>query len=177
MRYGRVWLLGSGLSASSIVEVKVKISSATARTDRSIEFPDGPTFTWLGTVDDDAVVAELVSADLLVAPSLGGESFGIVLLEAMAAGVPVVASDLPAYRLVAGEAAFLVPPSDPHALARAIDVLLGDPAMRRKLVDAGRDRVRNFTFASPADSYRVHYEDLVALRRSATHPTRAEDER
>ena len=94
----------------------------------------------------------------------------------MAAGVPVVASDLPAYRLVAGEAAFLVPPSDPHALARAIDVLLGDPAMRRKLVDAGRDH-SNFTFTSLADSYRVHYEDLVALRRSATHPTRAEDER
>ena len=62
------------------------------------------------------------------APSLGGESFGVVLLEAMAAGVAVVASDIDGYRNVATESdhALLVPPNDPAALAEALTRVLGD---------------------------------------------------
>jgi phosphatidyl-myo-inositol alpha-mannosyltransferase len=120
--------------------------------------------TWLGEVDDDTVASELAAADLFVAPSLGGESFGLVLLEAMAAGVPVIASDLPAYRLVANGAAFLVPPDEPRTLARAISNLLDDPNRRQAYVAAGRERVAESTFRSLARDYRLHYRELVELQ-------------
>lgn len=76
--------------------------------------------------------------DLLVAPNLGGESFGLVLAEAMAARVPVLASDLPAFRAVLGEGAAgaLVPPGDPVALAAEAEALLADPVRRLALVRA-----------------------------------------
>ena len=82
----------------------------------------------LGWVADEEKIAQLGEAEILCAPSLAAESFGIVLAEAMAAGVPVVASNLPGYRAVLrdGEAGRLTPPGDPVALADALYDLLQD---------------------------------------------------
>jgi phosphatidylinositol alpha-mannosyltransferase len=100
---------------------------------RSLEVPA----VWLGRVDDGDVASTYRGADVYCAPGLGGESFGIVLVEAMAAGVPVVCSDLPGFRAVAGEAAALVAPGDPAALADAIGRVLDDPAEAGRMRTAG----------------------------------------
>jgi phosphatidylinositol alpha-mannosyltransferase len=80
------------------------------------------------------------SCDLFCAPSISGESFGIVLLEAMASGRPLVAGDIPGYRSVMtnGKEGLLTPPKDPHALALAIVRLLADPPLRRRLAADGQ---------------------------------------
>ena len=119
------------------IEVRI-VGDGPERARLESKYSGVPGLTWLGMLDDEGVAAELANADLFVAPSLRGESFGIVLLEAMAAGAAVIASDLPAYRLVAGDAAMYVPPGDPGALAMAIGVLLDDPHQRQAFVDAGR---------------------------------------
>ena len=89
----------------------------------------------LGWVADEEKIAHLGAAEIVCAPSLAAESFGIVLAEAMAAGVPVVASDLPGYRAVLrdGQAGRLTPPGDPVALADALYDLLQDEEERRRL--------------------------------------------
>jgi phosphatidylinositol alpha-mannosyltransferase len=81
---------------------------------------------WLGMIGEDEVAGRLAGAAVLCAPSLGGESFGMVLLEGMAAGCAVVASDIEGYRAAAGGNAALVPPGDVGALARALGVALAD---------------------------------------------------
>lgn len=93
-----------------------------------------------GTVDEEELVAYMQSSSVLCAPSTGGESFGIVLIEAMAAGLPVVASDIPGYEAVvtSGEDGMLVPPGDPGALADALAALLLDPGRRARLSLSGR---------------------------------------
>jgi phosphatidylinositol alpha-mannosyltransferase len=88
---------------------------------------------WLGLLTDDAVAALYKSIDVYCAPGLGGESFGIVLLEAMAAGAPVVCSDLTGYRAVAGGAAVLVPPGEPGPLADALRAVLSDEQEANKM--------------------------------------------
>jgi len=91
--------------------------------------------TALGWVEDAEKVRRLAEAEVVCAPSTHGESFGIVLIEALAAGVPVVASDLPGYRSVLrdGLAGRLTPPGEPVALAHALEVMLGDDVLRRRL--------------------------------------------
>jgi phosphatidylinositol alpha-mannosyltransferase len=93
----------------------------------------------LGAVHDDELTAELQAASLLVAPSLGGESFGMVLTEAFSCATPVVASDIEGYSQVAGpETGILVPPGDVHALGAALIELLEDEERRRALGVAAR---------------------------------------
>ena len=84
----------------------------------------------LGKVDEETKQRELREADVLCAPSLGGESFGMVLTEAFAAGTPVIASDIAGYRDVVrdGVDGVLVPPGDPLALANALLDLWEEPA-------------------------------------------------
>jgi phosphatidylinositol alpha-mannosyltransferase len=116
----------------------------------------------LGTVSDVDKASLLRSVDAYVAPHLGGESFGIVLVEAMAAGVPVVASDIPGYRDVVGDAGMLVPPGDPAALARALDALLADGAERERLAAAGTREARRFAWPHVAQRVLAVYERVVA---------------
>jgi phosphatidylinositol alpha-mannosyltransferase len=88
----------------------------------------------LGFLPQEALTAELLAAKVMVAPSLGGESFGMVLTRAFACATPVIASDIPGYRdVMTAEAGVLVPPGDPHALADAVVALLGDEQRRRIL--------------------------------------------
>ena len=85
----------------------------------------------LGFLSQDDLTAELASAKALVAPSLGGESFGMVLTRAFACATPVIASDIPGYRAVmTPQSSYVVEPGDPAALARAVEAMLGDEEER-----------------------------------------------
>jgi phosphatidyl-myo-inositol alpha-mannosyltransferase len=119
--------------------------------------------TLLGRIADDDLPRAYATADLYVAPSLGGESFGIVLLEAMAAGRPIVASDIPGYRSVAtdGRQGRLVPPGDPVALAGAIAALLDNPALRGAMAEDGRRTVAAYDWARVAERVADAYRDAV----------------
>jgi phosphatidylinositol alpha-mannosyltransferase len=100
---------------------------------------------------------------VFVAPSVGGETFGVVLVEAMAAGVPVVASDIPGYDEVIREGeGLLVPPRDPAALADAVAGVLDDPPAARALGDCGRARARTYSWESVAGRLEAVYEDVAA---------------
>jgi phosphatidyl-myo-inositol alpha-mannosyltransferase len=89
-------------------------------------YPESDRVRWLGLLSDDEVAARLAGATVLCAPSLQGESFGMVLLEGMAAGCAVVASDIEGYRTASGGHATLVPPGDAGALARSLGSALAD---------------------------------------------------
>ena len=119
-----------------------------------------PRIEWLGPVGDEERAARLAGASVFVAPSRGGESFGVVLLEAMAAGTAVVASDLPGYRLASAGAARLVPPGQPVALAEAVRSVLDNDAERRALQDASRKRAAECDMSGVADAYREAYARL-----------------
>jgi phosphatidylinositol alpha-mannosyltransferase len=119
---------------------------------------------WLGRVPDEEVAATYRGADVYCAPALGGESFGIVLVEAMAAGTPVVCSDLPGFRAVASEAAFLVPPDAHLRLAAALKRVLGDGEKAESMRVAGRDVVRRFDWSTLVPRVEEVYESALARR-------------
>ena len=104
--------------------------------------------------------ARLRGATVFCAPSLGGESFGVVLLEAMAAETPVVASAITGYDNVAraDRDALLVPPGDAGALRAALQRVLDDPALRDRLIASGRERAREFSMSRLAERYLELYE-------------------
>ena len=131
-----------------------------------------PRIEWLGTVTDSEKIARLKGADVLCAPSLRGESFGIVLLEAMAAGAAVVASDLPGYRNVArsGRDGLLVPPGDPVELAGALGRVLSNAAESSRLVAAGYARAETFSMSGLAEQYLERYERIAVSTSRAKRP-------
>ena len=122
--------------------------------------PAGVTF--LGRVSEEAKREGLASSAIYVAPNRSGESFGIVLAEAMAAGAAVVASELPAFTAVAGAAATYVPPGDPRRLAAAIGGLLDDPHRITESADRGRERVMAFDRRVVTDAYVEQYQRAIA---------------
>lgn len=128
----------------------------------------GREVVWLGPVPEREKARRMRSAAVFCAPSLHGESFGIVLLEAMAAGTPVVASDIPGYRDVArrDREALLVPPRDPAALGAALDALLGDPGLHARLVESGRERAAQYSMTALAERYLRLYEQAVTIERA-----------
>jgi len=121
--------------------------------------PEGVEF--LGRVSDEQKRSELASAAILAAPNLGGESFGIVLIEAMAAGCAVVASDLAAFRAVAGGAAVLVEPGNAAALAVGLSGLLGDSGQVAGAAGAGNRLVEQYDWSRVVDAYLGAYRDAV----------------
>ena len=129
-------------------------------------FADDERIVWLGRISDEEKAARLRSADVFCAPSLMGESFGVVLLEAMAAGTPIVASDLPGYRNVARheEEALLAPPGDALALAAAIRRVLGDAPTARRLIEAGEHRAAEFSMDRLAERYLELYDEVLTGR-------------
>ncbi len=120
--------------------------------------------TMLGMVDEADKARLLRSVDLYVAPNIGGESFGIILTEAMAAGTPVVAADLDAFRRVLDDGACgtLVPVGDADALARGIAELLDDPARRTAQAAAATASVARYDWASVVRDVLAVYETVVA---------------
>ena len=128
----------------------------------------------LGKVDDATKVAALRQADVLVAPSLGGESFGMVLTEAFAAGTPVVASDIAGYRDVVhdGVDGVLVPKADATALAEALRDLALDPDRRERMSAAAAEHAQRFAWARVAEEVEAAYEDALAVPVPATVPQR-----
>jgi phosphatidylinositol alpha-mannosyltransferase len=124
----------------------------------------------LGQVSDADRIRMLHSVDVFCAPNTGGESFGYVLVEAMASGAPIVASDLEAFRQVlrGGEAGELFPTGDPAALAAAAGRLLDDPARRATLAANAAVAVREFDWSVVArDVLRVYQAVVPAAGRVA----------
>jgi phosphatidylinositol alpha-mannosyltransferase len=131
--------------------------------------------TIAGRVSEDEKWRMLHDADLVCAPSLGGESFGIVLLEALASGTPVVCSDIPGYRDVVrdGREGRLVPAGDPVALGEAISELALQPESRASMGAAGRERAERFAWPHIAEEVESAYEDALALPQPRSAADRA----
>jgi phosphatidylinositol alpha-mannosyltransferase len=132
-----------------------------------IEFGDDARIEWLGRITDAEKLARMRGASAFCAPSLHGESFGVVLLEAMASGTPVVASALDGYRNVAthdGDA-LMVPPGDSGALAEAIRRVLHDRRLCQQLVEHGCRRADELSMERLADLYLAIYQGVRSGRR------------
>jgi phosphatidylinositol alpha-mannosyltransferase len=116
----------------------------------------------LGALDDDAKASLLRSVDAYVAPHTGGESFGIVLVEAMSAGAPVLASNLGAFRRVLDDGAYgaLFPTGDAYALASSLLELLGDPGRRAELSARASTAVRRYDWSRVAAQVLDVYETV-----------------
>ena len=123
----------------------------------------------LGRISDDDKARYFATADVFVSPATGPESFGIVLLEAMAAGKAIVCSDIHGYKGVVrrGEQALLVPPKDVKALAVALEEVLRDPQMRARMGASGRERVVQYGWENIAAKVDDYYRFVI--RRVAMH--------
>ena len=123
---------------------------------------------WLGRISDEEVASRLAGADVLCAPSLQGESFGMVLLEGMAAGCAVVASDIEGYRMAAGGHATLVPPDDAGALAGALGTVLaaagGDESSQAR--KEATEYARAWSMDTLAERYLAIYRRAIEAYRS-----------
>jgi len=144
----RLWVAGEGPETS-------RLRHTTSRDER---------VEWLGPVSEWDKVRRLQGADVLCAPSLGAESFGVVLLEGLAAQTPVVATDLAGYRRVvrADQDARLVPPGDPHALAGALRTAIEHGPEVSAMVVSGHDRAAGFSLDRLAERYLELYEKVIA---------------
>lgn len=146
----RVWVGGDGPQSAELRERH--------GTDRRIE--------WLGRISDAERAARMRGCTVYCSPSVRGESFGMVLLEAMASGCALVASDLDGHRNVAtdGVDALLVPVGDPVALAKALRRVVDDGALRAELVAGGRRRADELSMARLAERYTEIYRSMTVGR-------------
>jgi phosphatidylinositol alpha-mannosyltransferase len=128
----------------------------------------------LGKVSEEEKAIELRRAEVLCAPSLRGESFGMVLTEAFAASTPVVASDIPGYRDVArdGVDGLLVPPGDALALAEALRAMALDPGRRAAMAASARERAERFSWAHVAEEVADSYREAIAVGQPRTRMAR-----
>ncbi|MGQ0466799.1 MAG: glycosyltransferase family 4 protein [Sporichthyaceae bacterium] len=145
----RLLVGGPGDAEAALAEVSPAVRAAT---------------TMLGMLDETDKARLLRSVDVYVAPNTGGESFGIILTEAMAAGTPVVAADLDAFRRVLedGACGTLVPVGDSDALAASIGALLDDPARRAAQAAAASASVARYDWASVVRDVLAVYETVTA---------------
>lgn len=116
-----------------------------------------------GYVSAQDLPSRYAAVDLCCFPTLGGEAFGIVLLEAMASGKPVVTTDIAGYREVIRNRidGLLAKPSDPNDLARAIAEVLGNDALRKNLALAGLDRAQRFSWPRVTDQIEALYREVT----------------
>lgn len=124
---------------------------------------DDPRIEWLGRITEAEKLARLNAADIFCAPSLEGESFGIVLLEAMAACTAIVASDLPGYRKVArdGKDARLFAAGSISELTSALQDLLAHDSLRGAYQEAGFERANMFSMKSLTEKYEAIYRRAI----------------
>jgi phosphatidylinositol alpha-mannosyltransferase len=144
----KIWVAGEGPQTASLKEATLGDSR----------------FEWLGVISEEEKLRRLRGADVLAAPSLHGESFGMVLLEGMAACTPVVASDIPGYANVAGPSkdAILVPPGDAGALAAGLRVALAGGPVIKTMTESAYARAGELSLGSLARRYLELYEPLLA---------------
>ena len=147
------------------VPAELKIVGATPEEVEPLLLDGREGVTVLGKVDDATKVQILREADVLAAPSLGGESFGMVLTEAFAAGTPVVASDIAGYRDVVrdGVDGVLVPRGDAAALGEALRALALDPARRDALAADAAQSAEQYAWPRVAAQVLEAYEDAIAI--------------
>lgn len=157
-------------------DVRLWIASNGPDTERLQALVAGdPRIEWLGRLSDEEKVARLKGADVFCAPSLHGESFGVVLIEAMAAETCIVASALDGYRNVAthDHDALLVEPGDAHALAAALIDALSDDALAARLVKAGAARADDFSMSTLAERYAEIYRSVAQPHTAVTRSVSA----
>lgn len=146
-------------------DVDLWIASDGPETERlKRDWAGDPRLIWLGRISDAEKARRLNEADIFCAPSLGGESFGVVLIEAMAARTPIVASALDGYMNVATHEvdALLVDPNEPLHLEAALQRLLSDEDLCERLVGAGHHRSQQFSMLQLAESYLDIYRQIIA---------------
>ena len=142
----RLWVVGSGPQTD---ELKARYLD--------------PRIEWLGRISDEELARRWRSASAYCAPSLGGESFGVVLLESMAAETPVVASSIAGYRNVVTDEVngILVPPGEPLTLAKALNRVLSDTLLSAHLVDNGSVKAASMSMDELARRYGDLYRRIV----------------
>ena len=153
--------------------VDLLIASEGPETERlKREWAGDSRIMWLGRISDAEKAKRLSQADVFCAPSLGGESFGVVLIEAMAAATPIVASALDGYMNVATHEvdALLVEPNDPAALEAALRRILVDQELAHRLVHRGQERATGFSMVQLASTYVDIYRRVIA--ESQNRPSR-----
>ena len=160
--------LGVLLEAMELLPADVRLwvaSDGPETAELKARFGGDNRIEWLGRITDGEKIRRLKTARAFCAPSLRGESFGIVLLEAMAASTPVVASRIDGYTNVATHDvdSLLVDPQDPRALADALARVMVDPRLASRLTTAGLERAKNYSMDVLADRYIDIYERLLLL--------------
>ena len=137
--------------------------------ERQCEATGVPDVTFLGHVPADVLPRIYASADVFCSPATGRESFGIVLLEAMASGVPVVASAIPGFSQVVdpGGDGLLVPPGKPEAFALALESLIADPGLRRSMGRHGVEKARRYDWRVVVDGILDVYAQARERARAA----------
>ena len=157
------------------VRLIVAGSGDVAAARASVESGLRESVTFLGAIPDAEKLALLRSADLYIAPNTGGESFGIILLEAMAASAPVLASDIPAFRRVldGGRLGALFPAGDAAALAEHACTLLAEPGRRADLAASAAGAVRRYDWSIVGRRILDVYETVTA----GAGPVREDDAR
>lgn len=167
-RRGRVVFLGrdeprKGLSL--LLEAWPEIKQRHAHAELVVmgaERPDPPEgVVFLGRVTEEVKERTMRSAEAYVAPNLGGESFGIVLVEAMTAGCAVVASDLLSFQDVVGNTASLFKTGSVAALVDRVAEVLGDAALAGRMSIAGQERAARFAWNRVGPAYRECYEQVL----------------
>jgi phosphatidyl-myo-inositol alpha-mannosyltransferase len=129
---------------------------------------------FIGAVPAEDLPRWYATADIFVSPAIGNESFGIVLLEAMAAGKPVVCSDIPGYRsvVIPGQNGVLHAPNDVESLADSLSGLVEDEDHRTALSINGRKRALEFAWPRVTDEIEAVYQSLVGRPRAMSTPSR-----
>lgn len=141
-------------------DIRLEVAGQGPETQELIsQTANDPRIKWLGQLSTQEKNECLVNADIFCVPSLSGESFGVVLLEAMAAKTPIVASDIEGYADVAehNQDAILVPPGDPSALASGILKVLGNKELSNKLIKSGSQKAESYSIHKLAEEYEKIY--------------------
>jgi phosphatidylinositol alpha-mannosyltransferase len=144
----RLVVAGDGPARSAVEELPVPFRAAVSM---------------LGHVANEDLPTIYAACDVFLAPNTGGESFGMVLTEAMAAGLPVVATDIPGFDevMTVGVDGLVVPPRDPEALAGAVGRILDDPALAQRLVADARTRAAWFDWSIVAEKIEAAYRRAI----------------
>jgi phosphatidyl-myo-inositol alpha-mannosyltransferase len=169
-RKGVPYLLAALPLAQEKLSRRVRLILVGEKGPRSLLMPRpldlrGAETVFIGRVSPEALPRYYATADIFCSPAIGQESFGIVLLEAMASGKPVVASDIPGYRTVVapGENGLLVPPRNPKEIARAIVTLAGNPGLAASLGERARQTALRYDWPIVVDALEAIYGRVAGV--------------